>query len=195
MCILQEWRLCFPSPVELLHSSLACMHTYMCAKSLQSYPTLCDPMDCSPPGSSVHGILQARVLEWVAMPSSRPTGLQSQMLWGLLLPMPGPQAGEPNVELRTLTPVGEPLWYNYFPVCGSLTWSVGEGNGNPLQYSCLENPRDGGAWWAAIYGVTQSRTRLRWLSSSSSSIWSVCDLIISWKHPPYPSYWLICLWM
>ena len=66
-------------------------------------------MDCSPPGSSVHGILQARVLEWVAMPSSRPTGLQSQMLWGLLLPMPGPQAGEPNVELRTLTPVGEPL--------------------------------------------------------------------------------------
>ena len=37
----------------------------------------------------------------------------------------------------------------------------GEGNGNPLQYSCLENPRDGGAWWAAIYGVAQSRTRLK----------------------------------
>ena len=36
-----------------------------------------------------------------------------------------------------------------------------EGNGNPLQYSCLENPMDGGAWWAAIYGVTQSRTRLK----------------------------------
>ena len=35
---------------------------------------------------------------------------------------------------------------------------IGEGNGNPLQYSCLENPRDGGAWWAAVYGVTQSRT-------------------------------------
>ena len=35
---------------------------------------------------------------------------------------------------------------------------IGEGNGNPLQCSCLENPRDGGAWWAAIYGVTQSRT-------------------------------------
>ena len=43
---------------------------------------------------------------------------------------------------------------------------IGEGNGNPLQRSCLENPRDGGAWWAAIYGVTQSRTRLKWLSSS-----------------------------
>ena len=44
---------------------------------------------------------------------------------------------------------------------------IGEGNGNPLQCSCLENPRDGGAWWAAIYGVTQSRTILKWLSSSS----------------------------
>ena len=44
---------------------------------------------------------------------------------------------------------------------------VGEGNGNPLQCSCLENPRDGGAWWAAVYGVTQSQTRLKRLSSSS----------------------------
>ena len=42
-----------------------------CAKLLQSCSTLCRPMDCSPPGSSVHGILQARILEWVAMPSSR----------------------------------------------------------------------------------------------------------------------------
>ena len=46
---------------------------------------------------------------------------------------------------------------------------IGEGNGNPLQCSCLENPRDGGAWWAAIYGVARSRTRLTRLSSSSSS--------------------------
>ena len=46
---------------------------------------------------------------------------------------------------------------------------IGEGNGNPLQCSCLENPRDGGAWWAAVYRVTQSRTRLKRLSSSSSS--------------------------
>ena len=46
---------------------------------------------------------------------------------------------------------------------------TGEGNGNPLQYSCLENPRDGGAWWAAVYRVAQSRTRLKRLSSSSSS--------------------------
>ena len=44
----------------------------------------------------------------------------------------------------------------------------GEGNGNPLQYSCLESPMDRGAWWAAVHGVTQSWTRLKWLSSSSS---------------------------
>ena len=50
---------------------------------------------------------------------------------------------------------------------------IGEGNGNPLQCSHLENPRDGRAWWAAIYGVPQSRTRLKRLSSSSSSM----------KHP------------
>ena len=46
---------------------------------------------------------------------------------------------------------------------------IGEGNGNPLQRSCLENPRDRGAWWAAVYGVTQSQTQLKQLSSSSSS--------------------------
>ena len=45
----------------------------------------------------------------------------------------------------------------------------GEGNGTPLQYSCLEDPMDGGAWWAAVHGVAQSRTRLKRLSSSSGS--------------------------
>ena len=44
---------------------------------------------------------------------------------------------------------------------------IGEGNGNPFQCSCLENPRDGRAWWAAVYGVAQSRTRLKRLSSST----------------------------
>ena len=47
---------------------------------------------------------------------------------------------------------------------------IGEGNGNPLQCSCLENPRDGGAWWAAVYGIAQSWTVLKRLSSSSSSV-------------------------
>ena len=51
---------------------------------------------------------------------------------------------------------------------------IGEGNGNPLQCSCLENPRDGGAWWATVYAVTQSWTRLKRLSSSSSSPGLAC---------------------
>ena len=48
---------------------------------------------------------------------------------------------------------------------------IGEGNGNPLQCSCLENPRDGGAWWGVVYVVAQSWTRLKRLSSSSSQIY------------------------
>ena len=47
---------------------------------------------------------------------------------------------------------------------------IGEGNGNPLQCSCLENPRDGGVWWAAVCGVTQSRTGLKQLSSAAAAL-------------------------
>ena len=62
---------------------------------------------------------------------------------------------------------------------------IGEGNGNPLQYSCLENPRDRGAWWAAVYGVAQSQTRLKRLSSSSSSRLQnpVGDTLGKWMIP------------
>ena len=56
---------------------------------------------------------------------------------------------------------------------------LGEGNGTPLQCSCLENPRDGASWWAAVYGVAASRTRLKWLSSSSS---------VTFLPPPMDSY-------
>ena len=56
---------------------------------------------------------------------------------------------------------------------------TGEGNGNLLQYSCLENPKDGGAWWAAVYGITQSQTRLKWLSSSSIYLFSCMGLSCS----------------
>ena len=62
--------------------------------------------------------------------------------------------------------------------------SIGEGNGSPLQCSCLENPRDGRAWWAAIYGLAQSRTRLKRLSSSSSS---------SNGHSDRDFKWFICI--
>ena len=70
----------------------------------------------------------------------------------------------------------EPSWLPEWTWLSDFTFNfhfplscIGEGNGNPLQCSCLENSRDGGAWWAAVYGVTQSWTRLTWLSSSSSS--------------------------
>ena len=63
---------------------------------------------------------------------------------------------------------------------------IGEENCNPLQYSCLENPRDGGAWWAAVYGVTQSRTRLKRLSSSSSRVLCISEMIKSRSHSTLP---------
>ena len=59
---------------------------------------------------------------------------------------------------------------------------IGEGNGDPLQCSCLENPRDGRAWWAAAYGVAQSQTRLKRLSSSSSNLYRIkeCFKVCIW---------------
>ena len=68
-----------------------------------------------------------------------------------------------------------------FHVCVII---IGEGNGNPLQCSCLENPRDGRGWWAAVYEVAQSQTRLKLLSSSSSvkyKAYLVAQLV---KNPP-----------
>ena len=63
---------------------------------------------------------------------------------------------------------------------------TGEGNGNPLQCSCLENPRDGGALWASVYGVAQSQTRLKRLSSSSSRYSEMRISSLS-SIPPSPS--------
>ena len=145
------------------------------------------------PGSSVHGILQAKILECIAMPSSKVSSqardqtciscisciagrfftnespfLQRRQWHPTPVHLPGKSHGQ-----RSL--VGCSLWGRYesdtterLPFHFSLS-CTGEGNGNPLQCSCLENPRDRGAWRASIYGVTQSRTRLKWLSSSSSS--------------------------
>ena len=68
----------------------------------------------------------------------------------------------PSTSPRICSDMTEQLNFDFSLLC------IGEGNGNPLQYSCLENPRDGRAWWAAVYGVAQSRTRLKQLSSSMS---------------------------
>ena len=87
-------------------------------------------MDCSPPASSVHGICQARVLEWGAI------AFFLYSLWGCK-------------ESDTT----EATWQQQHA-------RIGEGNGTPLQYSCLENPRGGGAWWAAVHGDAKSRTLL-----------------------------------
>ena len=61
-------------------------------------------------------------------------------------------------------------------ISNTLAFDIREGNGHPPQCSCLENPRAWGAWWAAVYGVTQSQTRLTWVSSSSS-VWYCYDFL------------------
>jgi len=70
---------------------------------------------------------------------------------------------------------------------------TGEGNGNLLQCSCLENPRDRGAWWAAVYGVTQSRTRLKWLSSLAARC-EVCwfDTLVNTQFSHMIVIFLLC---
>ena len=78
-----------------------------------------------------------------------------------------PQTEEPGgLQSMGLLRVGHD-WAFHFHFSLSC---IGEGNGNPLQCSCLENPRDRGAWWAAVYRVAQSRTRLKWLSSGLAAV-------------------------
>ena len=97
--------------------------------------------------------------------------LQVPMQYWWWHPTPGFLPGKPHGwrSLEGYSPWGreesgttEQLHFHFSLSC------IGEGNGNPLQGSCLENPRDRGAWWAAVYGVTQSWTRLKRLSSNSS---------------------------
>ena len=146
---------------------------------------LCDPIDGSPPGSPVPGILQPRKLEWVAISFSNawkwkvkgksPSCVQLFVTpWTVVwrrqwqptpVLLPGKSHGRRS--LVGCSPWGheesdttERLHFHFSLSC------IGEGNGNPLQCSCLENSRDRGAWWAAVYGVAQSRTQLKQLSSS-----------------------------
>ena len=74
---------------------------------------------------------------------------------------------------------------------------IGAGNGNPVQCSCLKNPRDGGSWWAAVYGVAQSWTWLKWLSSSSSSVYMSIPISqfisLSYNKSKTINVW-ICFW-
>ena len=120
----------------------------MCALVSQLCLTLCDRTDCSPPGFSVHGILQTRILEWVSMPFSRghpgfPGGCDGKAS--------ACNAGDPGL----ISESGQ---------------SPGEGNGNPLQHSCLENSMDGGAWWTTVHGVAKRWTRQSNFTSSPEEL-------------------------
>ena len=151
-------------------------------------------------GSSVRGILQARIRSELPCPpptdlpglGTEPISLTFVALAGRFfatsatweahlqyitrydsLPTPVLLPGKSH---RQRSMVGCSPWGRYksdtteqLPFHFSLS-CIGGGNGNPLQNSCLENPRDGGAWWAAVCGVSQSRTRLKRLGSSSSMV-------------------------
>ena len=131
------------------HFLLRCMKVKRESEVTQSCPTLSDPIDCSLPGSSAHGIFQARVLEWGAITFSNVYKYMYMCifgrtcgLWDLSSPTrDGTHA--PAVEVWSL-----PLDHQgKFKL--TKTWG---------RYSCLENPMDGGAWWAAVHGVTKSWT-------------------------------------
>ena len=81
----QRWNLCLLHCRTLLLNLQGSPLIPLCVLVTQSYPTLCNPIDCSPPGSSVHGILQARILEWVAIPFSTDLSSLGIELWSLVL--------------------------------------------------------------------------------------------------------------
>ena len=130
--------------------------------SAQSRPNLCDPVDFSPPGSSVYGIVQASVLEWVAISSCRGSSQPSDELTSPVFPA---LAG----WFFTTEPRGNP------PAMQEMqeirVWSPAGGNGNPLQYSCLENPLDRGVWKATVHEVSKSWT---WLSDWAYTHMYIC---------------------
>ena len=138
------------------------------------YSCLENPMDGGAWWASVYGVAQSRTrpsdfpfpLPHIVVISTSTEGWRRQWHPTLVL-LPGKSHGQKS--LVGCSPWGR--WEldttEWLPFHFSLS-CIGEGNGNPLQCSCLENPRDGGAWWAAVYGVTQSWTRLKRLSSSST---------------------------
>ena len=122
--------------------------------------TLCDPMGCSVPGSSIHGIFQARILEWLVMPSSRGSSLPRDQTRFSYVSCIGSW-----VLYNQWHPGSHRLLDSYLILRMPLlvqpySFLSGVGNGNLLQYSCLENPMNRGAWQAAAHGVAKSQTQL-----------------------------------
>ena len=114
---------------------------------------LCDPIDGSPPGSLIPGILQARTLNGLSFPSL----VQESEKWKWSCSVVPDSLlykyysfPDSSVSKESACNLGDPGSIH------GLGRSPGEGNGKPLQYSCLENPMDRGAWWAAVHGVAKS---------------------------------------
>ena len=131
-----------------------CVCVCVCVCVLSRVRLFANPMDCSLPGSSIHGIFQARTLEWVGISISRQT-CTYYLFFGRFL------AGASQVALVVKNPpanAGDLRDVGLIPRSGR---SPGEGHGNSVQCSCLENPIDRGAWWATVYGVAKSQTRLK----------------------------------
>ena len=146
--------------------------------------TLCNPMDCSSPGSSAHGILQARILEWVAIPfSGGSSQLRDQIrvsciasrfftIWATREGDSIPRNRNSQVMQwwRTRLPMQETWDVGSIPRSGK---SPGEKNGNPLQYSCLGNPKDRGTCGATIHGVTKDPQLNNWTTTKQR--WSFTE--------------------
>ena len=148
----------------------------------QSCPTVCYPIDCSPPGSSVHGILQARILEWVTMPSSRGSSLPIATEWTPVSCIAG--------RLFTIWATRKGCNAGVVGSVHGLGRSPGGGHGNPLQYSCLENPMDRGACCATVCRVTKSQTRpSNWAHTRPDSMLHPLNGPFRSK-PTFPTWWV-----
>ena len=99
---------------------------------------------------------------------------------------------EKELSVQTLYEAYRRILDDSYPgLLPGLGRSPGEGNGTPLQYSCLENPMEGGAWWTAVYGVAQSWTRLKRLSSSSSSMLKIIGNFYTYNEVFVEEHYLI----
>ena len=154
-------QLCSP-----LYSCRAIWVVCSCCWLTKSCPTLCDPMNCNLPGSCVHGIFQARRLEWVVISFSK--GSSHPEDWThigcidrccfvfvfVFLPL-SHQGTHLSCLLIEIFNHNSPEYPKFKTIqVHDITQSTS------YQYSCLENPMDGGAWWAAVHGVAKSRIRL-----------------------------------
>ena len=139
----------------------------------QLCPNLCDPMDCSPGGSLIHGILQTRILQWVALSYTRGSyqprdwtdvSCITSRFFFLLLSHRGSPRQINRIKFKACVSEVLGSQKSSFEFFGNIAWKpggtflpiqcfFGEGNGNPLQSSCLENPMDRGAWGTTIHGT------------------------------------------